>query len=145
MATVSLLVGSVTGTALATAHALERRLHELGFKVEFIEDGSLPQEAGPWLICTSTTGSGDVPPNLWPFYQALTQGLYLPQQTFAVLALGDSAYANFAQSGRDIFTALIDCAAQPLADIYILDAIYTSDHGAEALQWLETWVQKIHA
>ncbi|MEY4589342.1 MAG: hypothetical protein RL497_1418 [Pseudomonadota bacterium] len=145
MARVSLLVGSVTGTALACACAMQRQLNSLGFSVALIEDGRIPEEAGPWIICTSTTGSGDIPSNLWPFYQSLSKGLYLPEQQFAVLALGDSAYPNFAQSGRDIYTALIDSAAHPTEDIFIIDALYTNDPVQEALKWLETWVNNIHA
>lgn len=145
MATVSLLVGSVTGTALATAQAIQVRLNALGHGVELIEDGRWPQEMGPWLICTSTTGAGDIPPNLLPFYQHLLQGQYLPGQQFAVIALGDSAYANFAQSGRDIFAALIDCTAKPLMDIFIIDAIYSSDPIPETIDWLNTWATLLDA
>jgi MioC protein len=145
MANVGLLVGSVTGTAQSVAQALRARLIELGHAVELIEDGSLPSAAGPWLICTSTTGSGDIPENLWPFYQRLQQGMYLPEQRFAVLTLGDSAYPRFAQSGRDIHAALEDCAARALVDIHIIDAIYTSDPKADALAWLNSWVNLLNA
>lgn len=145
MLTISLLVGSVTGTAQAVAKALAARLTERGFNPVVIDDGRLPEEPGPWLICTSTTGAGDIPENIWPFYQRLTQGLYLPEQSFALIALGDSAYANFAQGGRDIYSALIDCAAKPLADIYCVDAIYDTNPSACALEWLETWIDKLHA
>ena len=142
---INILVGSVTGTALATAKAMASELTQRGFQVELISDGRLPKQPGPWLICTATTGAGDLPENIWPFYQQLNQGLYLPEQTFAVVALGDSAYAHFAQAGRDIYTALIDCAAKPLADILIIDAIYQSNPAARALEWLATWVDKLHA
>lgn len=145
MANIALLVGSVTGTARFVAQVLRARLIELGHDVELIEDGSLPSCPGPWLICTSTTGSGDIPDNLWPFYQQLQQGMYLPEQRFAVLTLGDSAYARFAQSGRDIFAALEDCAAKALVDIHIIDAIYTSDPKADALAWLNSWVSQLDA
>ncbi|HMW47657.1 MAG TPA: flavodoxin domain-containing protein [Cellvibrionaceae bacterium] len=145
MLTISLLVGSVTGNAQAAAEAMAARLTQRGFSVVLIRDGRLPEEAGPWLICTSTTGSGDIPDTIWPFYQRLTKGLYLPEQSFAVLALGDSAYAHFAQAGRDIYSALIDCAAKPLADIYCIDAIYETNPSACALEWLETWIDKLHA
>ncbi|HRH79115.1 MAG TPA: flavodoxin domain-containing protein [Cellvibrionaceae bacterium] len=145
MLTISLVVGTVTGTAQAVAQALSARLIERGFSVVLIEDGRLPLDPGPWILCTSTTGAGDIPDNIWPFYQRLTQGLYLPEQAFALIALGDSAYANFAQAGRDIYTALIDCAAKPLADIYCVDAIYESNPSACALEWLDTWIDKLHA
>ncbi len=145
MATVSLLVGSVTGTALATAQAMQGRLNALGHCVELIVDGRWPQEVGPWLICTSTTGAGDIPPNLMPFYQHLLQGQYLPGQLFSVITLGDSAYTNFAQSGRDIFTALMDSTAKPVTDIFIIDAIYSSDPIAEAIDWLNSWVTLLDA
>lgn len=145
MANVGLLVGSVTGTARAVAQVVQTRLIGLGHDVQLIEDGSLPSAPGPWLICTSTTGSGDIPDNLWPFYQRLQQGLYLPEQRFAVLTLGDSAYPRFAQSGRDIFAALVDCAAKPLVEIHIIDAIYTSDPKACALTWLDSWASQLNA
>jgi MioC protein len=145
MLTISLLVGSVTGTARAAAAAMAARISEQGINPVIIDDGGMPQEKGPWLICTSTTGSGDIPENIWPFYQRLNQGLYLPEQAFAVLALGDSAYPNFAQAGRDIYNTLIDCAAIPLADIYCIDAIYENNPTACAVEWLETWINKLHA
>lgn len=145
MANVGLLVGSVTGTALSVAQALRARLIELGHAVELIEDGSLPSAPGPWLMCTSTTGSGDIPENLWPFYLRLQEGMYLPEQRFAVLTLGDSSYPRFAQSGRDIYAALVDCAAKPLVEIHIIDAIYTSDPKSDALTWLDSWASQLNA
>jgi flavodoxin len=139
------MVGSVTGTATSVAGALAGRLRQLGVRVVTVEDGRTPDEQGPWLICTSTTGAGDIPHTIFPFYQHLITGAYLPGQAFAVVALGDSAYANFAQAGRDIYSALIDCAAQPLADILTIDAIYESNPSAPALEWLETWVDNLNA
>ena len=70
MLTISLVVGTVTGTAQAVAQALSARLIERGFSVVLIEDGRLPLDPGPWILCTSTTGAGDIPDNIWPFISA---------------------------------------------------------------------------
>ena len=69
MLTISLVVGTVTGTAQLVAQALSARLIEWGFSVVLIEDGRrlIP---GPWILCTSTTGAGDIPDNIWPFISA---------------------------------------------------------------------------
>lgn len=75
MARIYIPVGSVTGTALAVAQAVSQQLETEGHQTRVDEDAAVEQ-LQDWdvvLVCTSTTGRGDVPGNLLPFYQQLQQ------------------------------------------------------------------------
>lgn len=81
MASIRILVGSVYGGALLTARALKKALEQEGHQIIVLENPALEDITGnddPVLICTSTTGQGEVPPNLLPFYLKLREEL--PQQ-----------------------------------------------------------------
>jgi sulfite reductase (NADPH) flavoprotein alpha-component len=74
------------------------------------------------LFIVSTTGEGDPPDPAAPFVSRVlpTQG-DLSSLNFAVLALGDRAYANFCAFGRQVDAWLRHQGATPLFDIVEVD------------------------
>ena len=78
MTDIQILVGSVYGGALMTARAIKQALDADGYSVSVLENpelGDITSDTAPLLVCTSTTGQGEVPGNLLPFYVALREQL----------------------------------------------------------------------
>lgn len=71
MAAIRILTGSVYGGALQTAKTIKETLEPEGHQVFVLESPSLDDittNNDALLVCTSTTGQGELPPNLLPFY-----------------------------------------------------------------------------
>lgn len=65
MASIRILVGSVYGGALLTARTLKKTLEPEGHRITVLEEPGLEDINGndePLLVCTSTTGQGELPP-----------------------------------------------------------------------------------
>jgi len=146
MAEVQIIVGSVMGTALVVAQSLADILSTLGHKTRVnpqFQNGQLytnPKEI--LLICTSNTGSGDLPMNIVPFYEHLKNDYpMIAGRRYGLVNLGDSSYPTFAQAGKTLDEAMADLGAQRIGDPLILDAIYVDDYAAEARAWAQDWSQ----
>lgn len=124
--TLFIAVGSVMGTTDALAKKIIAHCAVRKIQTEFIEriNCEAITTADAILVCTSTTGMGDLPASITPLYQQLTEAQpKISGIRCAVIALGDSSYPNFAAAGHRIITALCDCGAAPA----LLAQIDTSD------------------
>lgn len=146
MASIRILVGSVYGGALMTARTLKKRLEQEGHQIIVLENAELEDITGnsdPVLICTSTTGQGEVPPNLLPFYLRLREELpQLPGRPFGVIVLGDSSYGDtFCGAGELLEEAFVETSAQKVGDTLRIDALETFEPEEEAEPWARQWLQ----
>src|SRR5690554_1958613 len=148
MTDIRILVGSVYGGALMTARAIKDALDTEGYSVSVLENPVLDDILGddaPLLVCTSTTGQGEVPANLLPFYMALRE--QLPQQPgrpFGVIVLGDSSYGDtFCGAGDLIEEAFYETGARKVGDSLRVDALETMEPESEAVPWAKNWVNGI--
>src|SRR5258708_12202627 len=96
---ITILIGTMTGTAQLCAQEMELALGDDETKVEALLmdnlDASVFERESAFLICTSTYGQGDVPPNARSLYEALRQNHpALSQLPYGVLALGDRTYPH---------------------------------------------------
>ena len=76
MTAIRILVGSVYGGALMTAREIRKELEADGHQVTVLENPTLPDITSndePLLVCTSTTGQGEIPENLLHFYVELRE------------------------------------------------------------------------
>ena len=117
MASIRILVGSVYGGALLTARNLKKTLEPEGHRITILEEPDLEDITGndePLLVCTSTTGQGELPPNLLPFYLRLREQLpQQPARPFGVIVLGDSSYGDtFCGAGELMEEALYETSAR---------------------------------
>lgn len=104
---VTVLYGSQTGNAQKLAEKAGKALKERGFeaKVSSMLDFK-PNElkkVETLLIVVSTHGEGDPPDNAVAFYEFLhsKRAPKLNHLRFSVLALGDTSYEHFCQTGKD--------------------------------------------
>ena len=148
MAAIRILVGSVYGGALMTARALKPALEEEGHQVTVLENPSLTdvtENEDALLVCTSTTGQGEVPAGLLPFYVDLRETLpQQPGRPFGVIVLGDSSYGDtFCGAGDLMEEALLETAAAKVGDTLKIDAMEITDPEEEALPWAKNWATNI--
>lgn len=148
MASIQILVGSVMGTAEGVAGAAAEVLRQLDHQVRinFNPDAedilATPEEV--LLLCTSNTGSGDLPDNIQPLYVQLTRDYpRIAGRRFGVINLGDSSYTTFNEGGRALTTAFEDLGAMRLGDPLILDASEGEDPEALARDWIAAWAQQL--
>lgn len=148
MAKVYLAVGTVTGTATAVAQALATRLEECGHSaivdttpgVEALNDSA----ADAVLICTSTTGRGNLPANIAPFYMQLEQQCPLQNgRPFGVISLGDSSYdSTFCAAGGLLQERFLELQGTEPVPRVTIDATETVTPDDDALFWLNEWIEK---
>lgn len=148
MTDIRILVGSVYGGALMTARAIKQALDADGYSALVLENPVLDDirsDAAPLLVCTSTTGQGDIPGNLLPFYVDLRE--QLPQQPgrpFGIIVLGDSSYGDtFCGAGELMEEALCETAARKVGETLCIDALETQEPESEALPWVRQWVSML--
>src|SRR5262250_1240942 len=96
---ITILVGTMTGTADLVAEEVRDRLQAAGAEIEIkAMDGAGAEMLAPgrtYLICTSTYGQGDVPDNAQAFFAALEAAKpSLAGVEYGVIALGDRTYAQ---------------------------------------------------
>ena len=132
MASIRILVGSVFGGALLTARELKKTLEPEGHTVVVNEQPELADITGnsdPVLICTSTTGQGEVPPNLLPFYVDLRETLpQQPGRPFGMIVLGDSSYGDtFCGAGDLLEEAFLETGAAKTGTTLKIDAMETTE------------------
>ncbi|TMH89471.1 MAG: nitric oxide synthase, partial [Betaproteobacteria bacterium] len=95
---ISILVGTMTGTAQLCAQEMELALDDGEHRVETLLmdqlDSSVFLRDGVFLICTSTYGQGDVPDNAKALYDDLrARRPNLSGVRYGVFGLGDRTYA----------------------------------------------------
>lgn len=108
----TILVGTMTGTAEMVAEEVEPILAEAGFAVDTLDmdglDAGVFARDGTFLICTSTYGQGDVPDNAQALYDDLQESRPdLAGRVYGVIGLGDSTYADTYNYGGRLFDELL--------------------------------------
>lgn len=118
---VTVLFGSQTGNCQRLAVSLSRKLEEQGFKVTVSAMNSFKpnglKKTENLLLLVSTHGEGEPPDNARAFHEFLysKRAPQLPGLRFSVLALGDTSYEFFCQTGKDFDQKLEELGAQRLS------------------------------
>lgn len=143
---IAILVGTEYGNASEVARVCAERLRKLGARVRVTEHASLydltqdPQEV--LLICTSTTGSGDLPGNLMTLYDQLQdQPPRLAGRRYGIIGLGDSSYDHYNNAARRIDGLLSSYGAVRVGDPCLIDALLHRVPEPPAEKWLNKWLK----
>jgi len=142
MQKIAIMVGSVYGGAEYVAEQAIPLLQGKGYQVQWFQpadlDAVLAFNADCWLIISSTTGQGDIPDSLFPFYAACRDRFpLLTGKKFAVLGLGDSSYGDtFCAAGRQVFELMTELQGEAIAPMLEIDAGETLQAEDVALPWL---------
>ena len=111
-APLTILFGTESGNAETLADAARKAAGKLGFAARVLDmaDATPAQVAGAQnlLVIASTWGEGDPPQRAIDFYAALMadDAPRFDGVRYAVLALGDRAYAKFCETGRRVRRSL---------------------------------------
>jgi MioC protein len=146
---VTILVGTMTGTAQLCAQEMELALDDGETEVETkLMDGldsSVFSAASVFLICTSTYGQGDVPDNARALYEHLQSARPdLSRVRYGVFGLGDRTYAEtFNFGGKRFDEILTELGAQRVGERHMHDASSGILPEETALEWCQAWLAKV--
>jgi sulfite reductase (NADPH) flavoprotein alpha-component len=143
--TLTILYGSQTGNGEGIARELTAAAESAGFQVKLASladyrPNQLKREALLTFV-VSTHGEGDPPDDAELFHEFLLspQAPKLGGVRYSVLALGDSSYVNYCQTGREFDARLAELGAERLAPIVECDV----DYDEPAARWVEEVVARL--
>lgn len=140
----TILFGSQTGNGKRLAEGLRDAATDQGMvaSLQDMADYQTRQLAREQLLLlvVSTHGEGDPPDDAEELldYLMSQRAPKLSELQFAVLALGDSSYQNFCQTGRELDLRLEQLGARRLLDRQECDLDFESDAGEWQRKVLET-------
>ena len=145
MAKIQIIVGTVNGTAWKAAESAAVILQKMGHQAQVNEE-TTPQDLlrDPdeiLLVCSSTTGHGEIPRNIYPVYSVLNnEALDLRGRRYGVIALGDSGFPRFAHAGFLLEDAFYRSGARRLGQMFTIDAQTEERPHVAAALWAKDWV-----
>lgn len=132
----TILYGSQTGNGQGIAESLAQMARDKGFAVRLdslahYKPANLKREALLALVI-STHGEGEPPDDAELFHEFLlsAKAPSLGGLSYSVLALGDSSYANYCQTGRELDARLGQLGAVQLSGLVECDLDYEDIAGA---------------
>jgi len=146
---ITILIGTMTGTAQLCAQEMELALGDEETQVEALLmdslDSSIFQRDGVFLICTSTYGQGDVPDNARALYEDLQKKRPdLSKVRYGVFGLGDRTYAEtFNFGGKRFDEILTELGAKRVGERYKHDASSGVLPEETAVEWCREWASKL--
>ncbi|MEK3812296.1 assimilatory sulfite reductase (NADPH) flavoprotein subunit [Bacillus sp. FSL R7-0685] len=136
---VTVLYGSQTGNAQGLAENAGKQLEQSGFQVTVSSMSDFKpnqlKKVTNLLIVVSTHGEGEPPDNALSFHEFLhgRRAPKLEDLRFSVLALGDSSYEFFCQTGKEFDQRLEELGGKRISPRVDCDL----DYDEPAAEWLE--------
>jgi MioC protein len=146
---ITILVGTMTGTAQLCAQEMELALDDGDTAVETLLmdklDAAVFDRPGVFLVCTSTYGQGDVPDNARALYEDLkAKRPDLSRVRYGVFGLGDRTYAEtFNFGGKRFDELLAGLGAQRIGERHMHDASSGILPEETALEWCQAWLAQV--
>ncbi|MFV0575478.1 MAG: assimilatory sulfite reductase (NADPH) flavoprotein subunit [Vibrio sp.] len=141
----TIIYASQTGNAKGVAEALKNEAEASGIAAELFDASdykgkNLAKETHV-VIVASTNGEGEAPDNAIELHEFLQskKAPKLPNLQYAVIALGDSSYEFFCQTGKDFDSYLSKLGATPFLDRVDCDV----DYEDAATQWRKSTLEKV--
>lgn len=149
MAQIKIVVGTVYGNALEVADMAKEMLTSAGHQADVLRQAALEDVTADGvdvvLVCTSTTGQGDIPSSLVPLYSQLQDTFpSLSHKRYGLIALGDSSYDSFAGAGHQMDELLQSLQMPRVGEMLVIDACETRAPCDKAQPWLEDWIGQLN-
>lgn len=144
---VTILFGSQTGNCQRLAGSLSRKLEEQGFQVTLSAMNNFKPTAlkkvENLLLLVSTHGEGEPPDNARIFHEFLysKRAPQLENLRFSVLALGDTSYEFFCQTGKEFDQRLEELGGKRLSPRVDCDL----DYDDSVAEWFEGVIGALNA
>jgi sulfite reductase (NADPH) flavoprotein alpha-component len=140
----TILYGSHTGNGKKVAQQAAKAAKQRGLAAEVRDMNDYPtrqlaQEQN-LLVIVSTHGEGEPPMSAEELHQFINgpRAPKLPKLRFAVLALGDTSYLHFCQTGKDFDQRLAELGGTRLLDRVDADV----DYQTAASQWIDAVLEE---
>jgi MioC protein len=140
------VVGSESGNADMVADCVKDALDGMGHHAELFRGGTLADaklaERPVVLLICSSTGLGDLPQNIEPFFHEVS-GVRpdLGKVRYGLVGLGDRNYRDSFLGGPKKWDALLtELGAQRVGDRLELDATDNPTPDDDAVAWVKTWI-----
>ncbi len=147
--TLTVLYASQTGNAKGVASQVEQSANAAGINVKLInisdyKPKTLKNESHI-LIVASTNGEGEPPDDAIEFHEFLLgkKAPKLPNLSYSVLALGDSSYEFFCQTGKDFDERLQALGAKQVLPRVDCDVDYDSESESWKLSIIENLKEEL--
>lgn len=142
----AILSGSVFGTADFLADEAIERCIAAGLQVSRIKppsaDALLDAKPDAILLFCSTTGMGEMPEAIIPFYTQMQERFpLLTGIPFGVVGLGDSSYDAYCQAPEDLRDLLLELQAVELLPMLRVDGSETVTPEVEAELWVDEFIE----
>lgn len=141
----TILYGSESGNAEALAYKAKKTAAKLNCDAKVVDMGDIDvaslAKSKNLAVYISTWGEGDPPQRAVDFYKDLMSDAAprLDGVKYAVLALGDTAYVNFCETGKKIDARLAELGATRIHDRIDLDL----DFAKQAAAWTDAMLEKL--
>lgn len=143
---VTVLYGSQTGNGHGLSKKLSKKLEEVGLVVTMSSMSDFKpnnlKKLQNLLIIVSTHGEGEPPDNAIPFYEFLhsKRAPQVESLQYSVLALGDTSYEFFCQTGKDFDKRLEELGGKRLTPRVDCDV----DFDESAAEWMNQVLQSLN-
>jgi len=144
MKKVNVVFGTIYGSAQFTAETVTTAIEKLGFTAKLWQpnelSGFVPPQDELLIVVSSTTGEGDIPDDISPWFNELKYSApYLPSLHYSLIGLGDSSYDTFCGAIKQFDQLLAELGAKPLTERLEIDACETMEPEIEAQTWIASW------
>ncbi len=145
---ITILVATMSGTAELVAEEAESCLRDGGWHAKIMRMDEIAADdvqAGIFLICTSTYGTGEVPDNGKALYAALeTHRPQLSNVLYGVIGLGDSIYPNtFCFGGKRFDELFAELGASRVGERLNHDRRSSTYPEDAAREWIAGWMAQL--
>ncbi len=144
-----LIVGTESGTAAMVADCVADALRERGHEPIRLEEGTLEEaalgEREVVLICSATTGIGDMPQNVESLYDGLARSRPdLSHLRYGLIGLGDRSYKDSFLGAPKKWDALFtELGAKRVLDRLELEATDNPTPDEDAVAWVPGWLDAL--
>lgn len=140
----TIVFGTETGNAKSLATKISGTARQKGHTVKLVALDQYRltdlQKESIFIVVISTQGDGAPPAAAKKFYDYIhREPLVLSKMKYSVLALGDSSYPLFCQTGVETDTRLHQAGGNRIMEVMKCD----TDYEAPALHWFATLLEKI--
>ncbi|WP_334014121.1 FMN-binding protein MioC [Alteromonas sp. S167] len=133
-----IIVGTMLGASEYVADAIAERLDANGHTHTIHTEPNLDdiKTDSPWIVCTSTHGAGELPDNIQPFAQQLTQS-DLSSVNAYVIGLGDTSYDTFCFGAKEIKKHITENGGKLVAEALYIDVLEHPIPEDAAVEWFD--------
>jgi MioC protein len=143
MTDITIITGSTLGSAEYVAEHLVGILEDHGFTADVLHGPELTElePHGMWLFVTSTHGAGELPENLQPLFEQISQEQpSFSDVQYGAIGIGSSEYDTFCGAIVAVDQKMIELGAVRIGEILKIDITQHEIPEDPAEEWVKQWI-----